>query len=1242
MQKSTKRLLSMLAVLALVLTMAPGGILAVETRADEIEYGSTNWDAAKADKGANIQENAVAGKAKQESAKELLNAMTAAGCTDATTRLGYLNDTYKTCPFCQAENVVWESLPETATAVIGEKHYVVAGNYTSEAETVVYMGSAEATNNNKLCLLMDSATISLKGRLLLAEYGSAIHIGGIGDVTSDMSAVTGASTTNTKGVLSLDKGPTTVGVRQLNLYGGNFVSTSTGAGNVVLAVTTSIATTHIWHDNVNIGPELHVAAGSAATNARANVQVQYGSVNMYAGTIRNGYSGTQYQGKNVYLFTDGKFNMYGGTIEGGSGYKDTRGANICMNSSGAVATIYGGTIKQDGVFDGGTNAFGGNVYVGVGATLKVKGGKLLATLPADAAAGSANAQNGGNIYVIRKGRLEISGTALISGGRAKACGGNIALSEGKAADQATGGTLEMTGGKVTGGACTGGTTYGGNLYLSGVSGYAAQATISGGIVEGGLTTGNNATWGGNIHISKYCTVGVSDTAVITGGRAASCGGNITASGELNVTGGTITKGICNYTGDNTTIGGGNVFIPKDGKFEISSGTISGGYTTGTNAMHGGNILQSTGGTLTISNTAEIKEGRAAYGGNILTHDDDLSISAGTIKDGYATVNGGNFWVGGTATLTLDGISVSGGTGAYNGGNIFANGTVNLKDVTIENGKSPKGGNIQIYSGKLTMTEDTVVKNGGGTNTGNYATWGGNIFMINAKDGSNLKGTISGGRGLNGGNACILGGTAAPAADAPVPTITINANFSGAVAKYAANLYTGTRVIDATSTSPGTRAVYAINLNFVGGVLEKGSLVDLNGLGGLPTYSDIVVCTPAEAVDENPAGEGVKVFFKNGFDPVNMAFTQSTGKNTLTIDSSWTGDIELYAGAYYAGNDMSSDFAVTGALNGTVKNLNGHKIPVEANGKGGLKLVDFVVIDEEGSVGYANAADALAAANKNLDAHIVTGVDFTMNGEEIVIDAMDDVTVSGTGKLYGIDYENISSGYKNTNGWVTVADGIEVQPQCGNYFALKNTDAENHPNAWTFHHVAVALKSITVNVDNAGLYYKAEYKFDDALRKYVTAYGVKVGLEKDNLVKETNSDDFTAHANGSLIASSHGVFNIFETEDSETELKANATAQIFAKPYIVIQNTDGEASDVGVRIEAEEAIGYSMVDAMKQANKKWNSLGVVDNPATEDVNEDTRTGIHEALKNFINKWETAFGELKSELTNIFPAPAPETT
>jgi len=78
----------------------------------------------------------------------------------------------------------------------------------------------------------------------------------------------------------------------------------------------------------------------------------------------------------------------------------------------------------------------------------------------------------------------------------------------------------------------------------------------------------------------------------------------------------------------------------------------------------------------------------------------------------------------------------------------------------------------------------------------------------------------------------------------------------------------------------------------------------------------------------------------------------------------------------------------------------------------------------------------------------------------------------------------------------------------------------------------------------------------------------------------------------------------------------------------------------VRIEAEEVIGYSMVDAMKQADKKWNSLGVVDDPATEDVNEDTRTGIHDALKNFINKWETAFGELKSELTNIFPAP--ETT
>ena len=51
MNKITKRLLSMLAVLALVLTMAPAGILAVETKADsQITPGQANLPAGIAEK----------------------------------------------------------------------------------------------------------------------------------------------------------------------------------------------------------------------------------------------------------------------------------------------------------------------------------------------------------------------------------------------------------------------------------------------------------------------------------------------------------------------------------------------------------------------------------------------------------------------------------------------------------------------------------------------------------------------------------------------------------------------------------------------------------------------------------------------------------------------------------------------------------------------------------------------------------------------------------------------------------------------------------------------------------------------------------------------------------------------------------------------------------------------------------------------------------------------------------------
>ena len=91
MNKITKKLLSMLVVLALVLTCAPAGILAVETKAEsQITPGQANLPAG-------IAEKQAAGAAKQAAAKAALAALEG---TDAAARLAELNEELTTCPFC--------------------------------------------------------------------------------------------------------------------------------------------------------------------------------------------------------------------------------------------------------------------------------------------------------------------------------------------------------------------------------------------------------------------------------------------------------------------------------------------------------------------------------------------------------------------------------------------------------------------------------------------------------------------------------------------------------------------------------------------------------------------------------------------------------------------------------------------------------------------------------------------------------------------------------------------------------------------------------------------------------------------------------------------------------------------------------------------------------------------------------------------------------------------------------------
>lgn len=368
MQKSTKRLLSMLAVLALVLTMAPAGILAVETKAAS---------AVPADVAATMATE----QAKQATAVAALKALTE---TDATARLAELNAALPTCPFCGRTDD-WELVASNSSSIYSStdltkgRHYYIYGTVTKTVANAIHMSA----DNGVACILLDG-NIETTGRVLMNKTGATLNIGGKGSIISDMSAAGAILASGQGGMLQIMGGST------LNLYGGTFVNNGskaldtnyTGFNRALVHLSTAAATLNIWTDDVVLGPE------APATSAKMNVRLQAGTVNMYGGTIQNAYTATGWeQGWNMFIQGTSTFNMYGGTIKDGNGSTKGVGANVHVQTATANFNMYGGTIS---------------------------GGK---------------ATNGGNVYVVKNGSANLYG-GVIEKGHATVQGGNVSVSEG--------------------------------------------------------------------------------------------------------------------------------------------------------------------------------------------------------------------------------------------------------------------------------------------------------------------------------------------------------------------------------------------------------------------------------------------------------------------------------------------------------------------------------------------------------------------------------------------------------------------------------------------------------------------------------------------------------------------------------------------------------------------------------------------------------------------------------------------
>lgn len=441
---------------------------------------------------------------------------------------------------------------------------------------------------------------------------------------------------------------------------------------------------------------------------------------------------------------------------------------------------------MNGNTTGGTPGNGGAIHQTSAADLTILGGMIDANI-AD--------QEGGGLWVSSSGIASISGTNFVDN-----------TASGPAADQGgggifnNGGTVSITMGTIEGNMANGLSGSGGGILNSfGVMSITRtmfidnSASRAGGGIEissatmemnevtvMGNTTGDNPGNGGGIHHTGSSTLTFNGGA-IEGNTAAAEGGGlwVTTTGIATLTGTMITGNTAN--GDGTEQGGGGVFndggianitdaivemnsstatsvgsggggIFNDGTMNLADTAVRGNMAN-TGTANGGGILNSDGGTLTVSGGSITENQGARAGGGIENNAGMVTLNEVQLDDNTTGINGGGLHISGAGTAMINGGTASGNEAGNEGGGLWnssnASATIELAGTTIDGNTAEFGGGIfnDGAAGTYTITRSTVSNNVANMAGGGLDIEGGVVNIINSTLSGNRVNIGSGG-GMN--------------------------------------------------------------------------------------------------------------------------------------------------------------------------------------------------------------------------------------------------------------------------------------------------------------------------------------------------------------------------------------------------------------------------------------------------------------------------------------------------------------
>ena len=1075
----------------------------------------------------------------------------------------------------------------------------------------------------------------------------------------------------------------------LNLYGGIYDATGTtiNQGGIAVVGNDSAGTMNIFGGQLKGGA---VVAGkktdgtAVAARGGAIYIIAKSTVNMYGGTISGSSSAAN--GGSIYI-ANGTVNMKGGTITGGTA--SGHGGNIHLDSTGTF-NMTGGLVTLGRATASGKQ--GGNINILGAGTVKISGGTV-----SDGIAGGY----GGNICGTPGSIIQISG-GTISGGATGTTGAGTSGSGGNifgGANDSTLSTITISGGTISGGKAL----YGGNVYVDG------KGTISGGTIKNGtVPTDNTEAMGGNICTSKRSN---GSQLTITGGTISGgkgyIGGNIGSRGDTTISGGTISGGRAYKKG-------GNIYQINNASRTLTisgTATISGGYArykdTGTDTTDypadgktgnclGGNIyIDGTAGALgnAVISGGTITGGYANCGGNIYCLG-TLNISGGLITKGTTKGNsasGGNIYQGSvtsggkpTSSITMTGGTISEGYANSSGGNMQTHGNFTMLGGELLNGSATAGGNVRVFRPGNFVLDGGTVTGGKCRNLSANGGTGGNVFQVlghtpttsysqtatltiksgtingstsNAVNGGTIHISFYGVVNMTGGT--INGGTAVDRDWSGTHYPGRGGVFCMYAESYTSNGVTtdrpavlnisGGTINGGTAQSYGgmiavTKASGTVDINISGGTFTGGNAIN-GGIIWTEDDCDIDI-TGGTFTGGEATGDG-GLFYLDGGANVTISggvldggTAAGKGDGIYVLDANLT--IKDGAQLNGAGTNLYVENTAA-AASVTFENITDNLIIVDATDKtaafaasatdcsAAMPCIDenYKAVWADGKLSFAeNAAGSVAAVYEGTEM-IVKYPTFdgaakaAMNGVgyvKLLGDTESSFNVDGTlwldlngFDLTGITVSGILNGFDSTTdsysdenvGVLTatvtgegkiVTHNKATADRIGAVRRYMAIPGEN--NTYTFHRFYLGITKVTLKPSKTGVGYKATFAGSDSVKNYMDSYGYTMWVnEESKLTKSKAAESFVSMADVTL-----RIDNIL-TPGKDEQNAINAQMDIYGNVFIKLSS--------GETIESTVCV-YNFRDVMEMVAKNYASFGEAQQQAVD--------ALHAIYMDLMKTWD----------------------